>query len=262
MDAASGFDRVFSALSSSRAYRDAVHASVPELPSWLIPYNGIDGSELARIALETGAGAGDAIVDLACGTGGATLWIARQTGASIVGVDFSAAAIREATALAEAREHGERAHFVVANIESTGLPDGQFSAAVCIDALVFVNAAEAVREIARLLRPGGVFVATSWEVLADDVPLATMVRDYTPILQAAGLTVRTHEVLEGWKERSSLFYRALLEREPALKEEMGEAADDLLDEARQFFARVALPPRVRKVFIVAERPAEPALSNR
>lgn len=253
MDAASGFDRVFSALSSSRAYRDAVRASVPELPSWLVPFNGIDGGELARIALETGAGEGDAIVDLACGTGGATLWIARQTGASVVGVDFSPAAIREATALAEARGHGERAHFVVANVESTGLPDGQFSAAVCIDALVFVDAADAAREIARLLRPGGIFVATSWEALADGVPLATMVRDYTPVLEAAGLTVRTHELLEGWNERQAVFYRALLDRELALNDEMGEAAGSLLDEARQYFERAALPPRVRKVFIVAER---------
>jgi SAM-dependent methyltransferase len=253
MDAASGFDRVFSALSSSRAYRDAVRASNPELPSWLVPFNGIDGSELARIARETRAGEADAIVDLACGTGGPTLWIARQTGASIVGVDFSAAAIREATALAETRGHGERAHFVVANLERTGLPDAQFSAAICIDALIFVDASEAAREIARLLRPGGIFVATSWEALADDLPLATMVRDYTPFLEAAGLTVRTHELLEGWNERQAVFYRALLDRESALSDEMGEAADSLLDEARQYFERAALPRRVRKVFIVAER---------
>jgi hypothetical protein len=48
-------------------------------------------------------------------------------------------------------------------------------------------------------------------------------------------------------------YRALIERENALRDEMGDAASDLLAEARDGIAREGAPPRVRKVFLVAER---------
>jgi SAM-dependent methyltransferase len=253
MDAADGFDRVFAALPRSRAYREAVRAAVPELPEWLVPYNGIGAGELARIARETGAAEGDAFVDLGCGTGGPGVWIARHTGASIAGVDFSPAAVREATALAQARGIADRAQFVVAGIEATGLPGSRYAAAVCIDALVFVDPAAAAREIARLVRPKGIAVATSWESLGGDAVLPTMVRDYRPCFEEAGFSIRTHEVLEGWRERQAILYRALLEREAALLAEMGDAASSLLEEAREGLARERLPPRVRKVLIVAER---------
>jgi hypothetical protein len=50
-----------------------------------------------------------------------------------------------------------------------------------------------------------------------------------------------------------IFYRALLERERLLRDEMGDAASSLLEEAREGIAREGRPPRVRKVFIVAQR---------
>jgi SAM-dependent methyltransferase len=253
MDARDGFDRVFAALATSRSYRDAMRAATPEFPEWLIPFNGIGGDELARIARETRVGMGDSFVDLACGTGGSGLWIAEQTGAALVGVDFSAAAIDAAATLANERRHPERARFVVADAQETGLPSEAFDAVVCIDALIFMNAERATTEIARLLRSGGYAVATSWEALSADAPLPGMVDDYVSIFDSAGLTVRTHEVLTGWNERQSIFYRALIERERALRDEMGEAASTLLQEARDGIARESRPPRVRKVFIVAER---------
>jgi ubiquinone/menaquinone biosynthesis C-methylase UbiE len=253
MNSPDGFDRVFAALSASRSYREATRAATPELPEWLIPFNGIGFDELARIARETRAGASDSFVDLACGTGGSGLWIAERTGASLVGVDFSAAAIREAAKLARERGRAEQARFVVADAEETGLTTAAFDAVVCIDALIFMKAERAANEIARLLRRGGYAVATSWEMLSDDVLLPSMVRDYAPIFDSAGLAIQTHEVLTGWSERLTLYYRALIERESALREEMGEAASSLLEEARDGIAREGRPPRVRKVFIVAER---------
>ena len=111
----------------------------------------------------------------------------------------------------------------------------------------------AANEIARLLRAGGYAVATSWETLSADAPLPGMVADYSAIFDSAGLTIRTHEVLTGWNERQSIKDRALLERERMLRDEMGDAASSLLEEAREGIAREGRPARVRKVFIVAQR---------
>ena len=253
MNARDGFDRVFAALSASRSYREAMRAATPELPEWLIPFNGIGGGELARIAREIRVGEGDSFVDLACGTGGAGIWIAEQTGSALVGVDFSAAAVEAAAALASERGFAARARFVVADAQETGLSSAAFDAVVCIDALIFMKAELAANEIARLLRAGGYAVATSWETLSADAPLPGMVADYSAIFDSAGLTIRTHEVLTGWNERQSILYRALLERERMLRDEMGDAASSLLEEAREGIAREGRPARVRKVFIVAQR---------
>ena len=254
MDAREGFDFVFAALPGSRAYREATRAAAPEFPQWLLPFNGIGGDELARIALEARIGPGDAFVDLACGTGGSGIWIAERTGAALVGVDFSTAAIASANALAAERGHlTERVRFVVADAQDTKLPAAAFDAVVCIDALIFMDADAAAAEIARLLRPGGYFVATTWEVLSEDIPLPGMVFDYEPVFERAGLAVHAYEALAGWNERLAVFYRALLEREDALREEMGEAASSLLEEARDGLSREGKTPRVRKVFIVARR---------
>ena len=109
-------------------------------------------------------------------------------------------------------------------------------------------------ERARLLRPGGYAVATTWEALSEDAPLPEMVFDYELGFRArrsCGQNVRRTRRLE--RTPWLIFYRALLEREDALREDMGEAASDLLEEARDGLARSGKPPRVRKVFIVAQR---------
>jgi ubiquinone/menaquinone biosynthesis C-methylase UbiE len=253
MNARDGFDRVFAVLSTSRSFREATRAATPELPEWLIPFNGIGGDELARIARETRIGEGDSFVDLACGTGGPGLWIAEQTGSALVGVDFSAAAVDAATALAKDRGLSTRARFVVADAQATALRSEAFDAVVCIDALIFMKADVAAREIARVLRRGGYAVATTWETLSSDAPLPGMVADYAAVFDSAGLAVREREVLTGWNQRQMIFYRALLEREASLREEMGDAASSLIEEAREGIAREGRPPRVRKIFIVAQR---------
>jgi 2-polyprenyl-3-methyl-5-hydroxy-6-metoxy-1,4-benzoquinol methylase len=56
-------------------------------------------SELHRIAFELRVGPGQSIVDLGCGHGGPGLWVARETGATLVGIDQS----RRAIALAPER---------------------------------------------------------------------------------------------------------------------------------------------------------------
>ncbi len=98
------------------------------------------------------------VLDVACGSGGPTLRITAQTGASVVGVDINAAGIATASRAAAARGiDPARASFQVVDA-GAALPfeDASFDAVICIDAINHLPDRDAViREWRRLIRPGG-----------------------------------------------------------------------------------------------------------
>lgn len=93
------------------------------------------------------------LLDAGCGRGGVGAALASSIGASLVGVDFSEAAI----AAARADRHQPGAAFMVADIASLPFEDGAFAIACTIDALHLVPDPQlALRELRRVLRRGGV----------------------------------------------------------------------------------------------------------
>ena len=78
---------------------------------------------------------GGTLVDLACGRGGYGLNIAARTGARLIGVDFSAEAVRQARELA--RRLGATADFRIGDLAATGLDAGSADAVLCVDAIHF-----------------------------------------------------------------------------------------------------------------------------
>ncbi len=100
--------------------------------------------------------AGRAVVDIGCGGGLFAEELARL-GAQVIGVDPSQ------PSLDTARAHAAAAGLAIDYREGTGeklpLPDGSADIACCVDVLEHVNDLDAViRETARVLRPGGVYL--------------------------------------------------------------------------------------------------------
>ena len=121
---------------------------------------------IARIAEQTVATVGrrqplqDArLVNLACGTGSAAL-AAAAMGARVTGVDLTPELIDVGRQKAEAA--GRDVTWVAADAAATGLPDGVFDAVVSNMGIIFVDPARQVTEIARLLKPAGALVFSSW----------------------------------------------------------------------------------------------------
>jgi 2-polyprenyl-3-methyl-5-hydroxy-6-metoxy-1,4-benzoquinol methylase len=110
------------------------------------------------LQLETGS----KLLDVACGSGGPTLRMARLTGCSVHGVDAHEQAIAEARAHAEREGLTGRAIFdqLDAN-QALPIPDATFNGVVCIDAVNHLpNRQRVFADWARLLRPGGHLVFT------------------------------------------------------------------------------------------------------
>ncbi|MCV7055025.1 class I SAM-dependent methyltransferase [Mycolicibacterium gilvum] len=98
-----------------------------------------------------------AVVDLACGTGSAALDAAAR-GARVTGVDITP----ELIAIAAERDGAAAVRWRTGDASDTGLPATSFDAAVSNMGIIFVEPARQVAEVARLLKPGGVFAFSSW----------------------------------------------------------------------------------------------------
>ena len=97
------------------------------------------------------------VLDVACGSGGPALHLARTTGARVVGVDVNPAGIETAREAAHREGLEGLAGFERADA-SRPLPfdDASFDAVVCIDAINHLPDRRSVlRDWHRLLRPGG-----------------------------------------------------------------------------------------------------------
>ncbi|NQW23500.1 MAG: methyltransferase domain-containing protein [SAR202 cluster bacterium] len=102
-----------------------------------------------------GLQAGNLVADLASAQGTSAQALSRVFHCSVLGVEFGAAAVRSAC---NAAPEGSTAHFVQGDAESLPMRSAVFDAAVCECSMsLFINKAQAVAEVARLLRPGGKF---------------------------------------------------------------------------------------------------------
>jgi SAM-dependent methyltransferase len=113
------------------------------------------------------------VVDLGCGTGHSTeIWAARA--GSVVGIEINPAMHAVAQERASRLPEEARPQYRIASSCVTGLPDGCADIVTCSQSFHWMEPEPTLREVARLLRPGGVFAAydhdwpptVQWEVEA------------------------------------------------------------------------------------------------
>lgn len=204
--------------------RLAAEAYGEEYPADVAPYGMTTKWLLGRLVSETKLGPGDTLVDLACGRGGPGLWLARATGASLIGVDWSPVAV----SLAERRipdflPEG-RARFVVGDLLDSGLEDGLADAVICMDAVFFASdMVAAMAEARRLLRPGGRYVFTTDVNPQSEWPQFRVVDQH---VEAAGLELVAKEEVPQHREMLGKMYDLWLEHRDEIAADVGQAVAD------------------------------------
>jgi len=107
---------------------------------------------------------GEVVLDVACGTGLITLPAAAavEPGGSVLGTDISGRMVEEATVRAAVAGVGNVSYRRMDG-EVLELPDEAFDAALCGLGLMYMPRPEvALREMTRVLKPGGRLVAAVW----------------------------------------------------------------------------------------------------
>lgn len=166
---AEGFDQWYADMEHSSAHSEFQQRHLG-LPPHLLSTSLLTWEGIAEVTDALRLSPGDVLVDLACGRGGYGMEVAQRTGASLIGVDYSAVAVRLATE--HAAHLGRRGDFRVGDLGANGLTDNSVDAVMCVDAIQFASPLEAAyREMHRVLRPGGRVVLTSWQAIdpSDDV---------------------------------------------------------------------------------------------
>jgi SAM-dependent methyltransferase len=101
--------------------------------------------------------AAEAVLDVGCGSGGPALFLAREAGCRVTGVDVNAAGLRAGREQARQAGVEDRVQFHQADVnDPLPFPSATFDAIVCLDVLNHLPArGKLFREWLRLLRPGG-----------------------------------------------------------------------------------------------------------
>jgi demethylmenaquinone methyltransferase / 2-methoxy-6-polyprenyl-1,4-benzoquinol methylase len=114
------------------------------------------------------AGPGDAVLDVATGTGAVALELIRQKGCSVVGLDQSAEMLAEAR-----RRLPEGVELVEGSADQLPFPDGSFDGLTFTYLLRYVDDPGAtLRELARVVRPGGTIAGLEFAVPPNPVARA------------------------------------------------------------------------------------------
>jgi ubiquinone/menaquinone biosynthesis C-methylase UbiE len=117
-----------------------------------------------RTVERLGLPAGAKVLDVGCGTGASALPAAQAVGptGSVIGIDLSARLLDRA--LAKATTQGlSNIDFRQADMTSLGYPNADFDAVVSVFSVFFVpNMEGLVRELWRMVRPGGKLAVTTW----------------------------------------------------------------------------------------------------
>lgn len=128
--------------------------------SWQLSLSGAQAALLEQVCLQPG----EAVLDVACGTGLVTLAAAAAVGprGRVLGTDISGVMVERARQAATEAGH-RQVGFERAHGESLDLPEGSFDVALCaLGLMYFPDPESAVRRMARVLRPGGRIGLAVW----------------------------------------------------------------------------------------------------
>jgi 2-polyprenyl-3-methyl-5-hydroxy-6-metoxy-1,4-benzoquinol methylase len=230
-----------------RVYRTAFGDDYPEGTHTAGFYS---RATLQRLCAALRLAPGKTLVDLGCGHGGPGLWVAEQTGASLIGIDLSAVGVALAVEQAQHLGLAERARFQVGDITATGLPDACCDAVLSLDVLLFVpDKAAAIRECARILRAGGMLGFSTWEQSGYSARLgAEQLADHRPLLEANGFVIEAYEEPEGWQRQHRALAEGLIAAEADMAKDMAAAtAAELAAMGRGVLADIPVRRYIRVV---------------
>jgi ubiquinone/menaquinone biosynthesis C-methylase UbiE len=160
-------------------------------------------------------GPGDRVLDVGCGIGRPALRVASSTGADVLGITISRQQVEQASQLAETEGMSDQVSFQYADAMNMPFEEASFDAVLAFESIVHMDRPTALREMIRVLKPGGRLVLTDTFPTGDDktggdagdVASLGRIEDYPGLVTDAGL--RLDELTDVTEHTKFTFSRML-----------------------------------------------------
>ncbi|MET8875626.1 methyltransferase domain-containing protein [Nocardia sp. NPDC004604] len=216
--------------------------------------------------------AGQRMLDIGCGTGQPAVELARVSGAEVVGIDLSPRHVRLANELADAESENDQVRFRLADVMDLPFEPESFDRAWMLESFFHMpDQSEVIRQIARVLRPGGRLVianlvlriplndeqdsalANLWKMghVAALLPLA----NYSDLMAASGLVL--DELLDISNDCIRPTFQAIRDLHAARRRAEAEKLDapvELQDDMTAGMDLFSSTPEIGFAIIVASKP--------
>lgn len=232
----------------------------------------VTADEYRRFFRLLGLGENDHVLDIGCGSGGPALFMARDLGCRVIGVDMNESGIRAGEAAARAAGMETKVQFRQADVsDPLPFPDHTFDAIVCMDAINHLpNRRRLLDEWRRVLRAGGRFLYTDPVVVRGLVSKEEFaVRgsigyfEFAPpgvnerLIQEAGFElVQVEDVTANEVEISGRWHQARLQHAAELIELEGQETFDGVQRFLETVHRLTSEGRMSRFVFLAKAPRE------
>jgi ubiquinone/menaquinone biosynthesis C-methylase UbiE len=171
----------------------------------------------------------DPVLDIASGSGGPAILVARETGAVVTGIDINEKAVATARMLADRESLSARLDFRQADARK-GLPydNGRFQTVLCIDSIQNIgDRPRLLSESCRVLRSGG-------QILYTDTHVVTGIITFEELAQRVNVKMHFDFTPPGENERLLESTGFVLERRQDMTENMAQISRRMHDARRRY----------------------------
>ncbi|MFF4604080.1 SAM-dependent methyltransferase [Streptomyces sp. NPDC001339] len=200
---------------------------------------------------QVGLRPGQRLLDAGCGQGRPALRLARASGGDVTGITVSAEQVTAATAAAHEAGLVDRVRFELGDVTELPYGDGEFDAVWMMESLMYLGDRQAaLREIARVLKPGGVFVLSDYvesaelteewrKVLLEGFTVGSLptADQYVEMIGAAGLTIeRNHDATRHLRRSAARIDQLVMDNYDRVVEKGGR---QFAEEFKEMIGRVS-----------------------